>query len=215
MYGYINQNKSKVLRTTIIMYSIVLLIYFVGYFANDRSNANVFTILAILVVLPSSKHMVHYMLLYPYKSIEKNRYDKICSELGISNVNTSMETEEKSKKSKLDGFGTDIKEQITLCVDLVLTSQKKVMNLDALIVGKSRIVGLAGKENQDIAYIERYLCEGIQSGRFGFDIKIYSKEQEYLNAVKSLVSSSGKEEEMKEMSRNRKDLLLYIKSLVA
>ena len=58
-YGYIAARKKKTLLGTIIIALIGVAIFLVGLFLNKMSNRNLFTIIAVLAVLPAAKHLLY------------------------------------------------------------------------------------------------------------------------------------------------------------
>lgn len=81
-YGYIAARKKKTLLGTIIIALIGVAIFLVGLFLNKMSNRNLFTIIAVLAVLPAAKQLVAFIVLFPFKTTQKRtlseskRYDR-------------------------------------------------------------------------------------------------------------------------------------------
>ena len=75
-YGYIAARKKKTLLGTIIIALIGVAIFLVGLFLNKMSNRNLFTIIAVLAVLPAAKQLVAFIVLFPFKTTQKERYQK-------------------------------------------------------------------------------------------------------------------------------------------
>lgn len=76
MYGYIEYHKKIQLIKTIIMFLLVLLVYFTGILAT-KTRENVLTVVAIVGVLPSAKMLVSYIVLFKYKSPDRERYNEL------------------------------------------------------------------------------------------------------------------------------------------
>lgn len=120
-FGYIQARKRKALLGTILMAVIGVAIFVTGLLLNKMSNRNVFTIIAVLFVLPGAKFLVAYIVTFPYQSVSRERYDKVKSALT---------------------------ENMTLYTDLVITSSEKVMHLDFIAVGNGQVIGLVGPKSR-------------------------------------------------------------------
>ena len=76
MYGYIEYHKKMQLIKTIVMFLIVLLVYLTGILTT-KTRENILTVVAIVGVLPSAKMLVSYIVLFKYKSPDKDKYDEL------------------------------------------------------------------------------------------------------------------------------------------
>ena len=178
--GYINKRKKNALIWTLIMAALGVAVFVTGLLLNDMSKRNIFTVIAVLFVLPGAKFLVLFIVTFPYHSVEESRYNKV-----KSNISEGME----------------------LYTDMIITSPDKVMNLDFIAVGNKQVIGLIGKEKQDIAYIRKYISDGVANWGSGYKVKIVESENLFiseLNAV-SLQEVDGEEED---------NVKSYIKSLI-
>lgn len=199
-FGYITEKKKSYLKKTILYILIGLIIFVVGYFLNKRSTANVFTVLAILMVLPGAKAVVAWIVFFPFQSVGKERYEKVYEVLA-----RKVQTPRSMSQAMVD---TKILEDILqLYTDVVFTSPQKVMNLDFLVVSDHRILALAGKEKQDLSYMETYLKEGLLGKKSPFGVKIYDNADQFMKAVQAL--------EIRETTKeSRVDTVEYLESLI-
>jgi len=179
-YGYINKKKSAMLLTALLFAVVIAAIYLTGYFLNDKSNASVWTVAAIVLVLPAAKFLVSFLVLFPYKSPLTSQYEEVRSSL---------------------------KEGSSLLSDMVITSPEKVMNLDFVVVSHHSVLGVVGKDKQDLSYIQTYLFKGIHNHADGYKIKMYENFEGFMKAVKALDDAKDNEEE-KEKAEN------YLRSLI-
>lgn len=179
-WGYIKKKKFMMLLLALIMAAVGVGIYLMGYFLNENSNRNLFTILAVLMVLPGAKFLVSFLVLLPYQTPKKEQYDIL---------KKSMPAHSK------------------LFSDMVITSTEKVMNLDFILVSNQYVVGVVGKEKQDIAYIQDYLTKGVRNWSSNSIIKVCTSVDEMLRIVKKIEEKEiNKEEEEK--------VIAYLTSLV-
>lgn len=163
-FGYISHRKKRTLWMSVIILAVAVAIFVLGLLLNKMSKANVFTVLAILCVLPWAKQIVALVVFFPYRSVSGERYEKVA---------------------------LLVKEPVKLYTDLVITSSEKVMNLDFAVVGNSQVIALVGKKGQDVAYIRKYLSEGVANWG-DYKVKILESEKLFLKEVEEL---AGKETE--------------------
>lgn len=170
-YGYIRNRKQKKIIGLVVLLVLAAAIFIVGLFLNKFSKANIFTVVAILVVLPWAKVLTAYIVLFPYHTPEKEKYDKI-------------------KQFETDG--------LRIYSDLVITSEEKIMNLDFLVIGNQKVYGVLGKDKQDLEYINKYLKKGISNQTNGLDVKIVKEFKQFSMLVKGISDSCQKNKEITE-----------------
>lgn len=71
-YGYLDYKKRQSAVLMILGFSIVAVLFFIGYFATKTKN-NIMTVISILTVLPVAKFAVNFFFLLPYHSEKKRR----------------------------------------------------------------------------------------------------------------------------------------------
>lgn len=179
-WGYIKKKKIMQIVFTIIMALVGIGIFLTGYFLYKKSNQNVFTVLAVLMVLPGAKFLVSFIVLFPFKSPNLEQYKKLKKAI--------------PKNSKLFS-------------DMVITSPLKVMDLDFIIVSNDHVIGVIGKENQDVSYIQDYLTKGVRNWSSQCIVKIYPSFDGLLRAVNKIQEKEiNKEDEEK--------VIAYLNSLI-
>lgn len=155
-FGYINHYKKIQLINTLIWFGIAIAVFLFGYFMNDHSKQNIFSILAVLVILPAAKKLVGYIIFLPFHSVNSNAYEVIESKL-------------------LEGDH--------LYTDMVFTSPEKVMNLSYLIVTDYKIIGLTEYRKSDEGYIRDYLQKLIDGRSLHYKVIITKDYQSFLNEL--------------------------------
>ncbi|BBF42535.1 hypothetical protein lbkm_1218 [Lachnospiraceae bacterium KM106-2] len=207
-FGYIKNRKQHYLMKVVLLFLIALSIYLIGYYLNKRSNANVFTVIAMLFSLPGAKAIVAYILFAPCKTIEDNRYEHVYTVL-----TSNMDAPAAIDKVKADTIL--IENGCNLLTDVVFTSPDKVMNLDFLVITDHKIFGLMGRKKQELAYIQKYLGDGVKQRRYDYDVKIMAEEDKFLSAIKSVGIGLKNTDLTKESYlREREDLMDFLLSLV-
>ena len=66
--GYIEAKKKRSILLTLLMALLGIVVFLVGFFLNEMSNRNIFTVAAILFVLPGAKFLVGFIVVFPYRS---------------------------------------------------------------------------------------------------------------------------------------------------
>ena len=167
-FGYIKARKRKALTGVLIMALIGISVFVTGLLLNKMSNRNIFTVIAILFVLPGARYLVALIVTFPYRSVEKERFDKV-------------------KKM--------LPEKMELYTDLVITSPEKVMHLDFIAVGNGQVIGLLGDGKQELSYVRKYLTNGVHNWGSGYKVKIVDSEKTFLGELAKVEPQEMEEEE--------------------
>ena len=165
-YGYLNWQKRRQLLAVIVQILIAAAIFVIGYVLNDNSKNNVFTIIAVLFVLPMAKHLVEVIILLPYRTPSAELYETV--------MNTA----------RPDAF---------VFSDYVFTSQEKVMYLSSMVVQGNEIIGLIGREKENVSYIKSYLERSMKQRSLPYKIIICTEEAEYFGKIKATASKAEEE----------------------
>lgn len=173
-YGYIREKKKSQFIGLVLMIILGIGIFVAGLLLNKMSKANIFTVLAVLCVLPGANYLTKLIVLFPYHTPKQEWHDKV--------------------KGMLP-------QDMVLFCDMVITSSEKVMNLDFVIVSDDSVIGLAGKKGQDISYINQYLTKGVRNWGSSYRIKICDTYESFIREVKNVrkqgsAGGSGEKEEV-------------------
>lgn len=158
-FGYIDGRKKRALLGVLCMAAIGVAIFFLGLLLNKMSNRNLFTVIAVLFVLPGAKFLVALIVMLPYHSVTVQRYEKVKAKLAPGAV---------------------------LYTDLVITSPEKVMHLDFAVVGNGQVLALLGEGRQELSYVKKYLTEGVRNWGSGYTVKIVESEKTFLADVSAM-----------------------------
>ena len=171
-YGYIRWRKQRIILWIVILVAIAVAIYITGFLLNDKSNKNVFTMVAVLFALPIAKQLVALILLFPYRSVSQERYQQVKNKLA-------------------DGM--------ELMADLVITSPEHVMHLDFVAVGQNQVIALLGEGKQELAEVRAYLSKGVHNWGSGYKVKIVESEKVFMQELQKVTAVEVKEEEEKKV----------------
>ncbi|MCX4328784.1 MAG: hypothetical protein OSJ45_16125 [Lachnospiraceae bacterium] len=168
-YGYINNRKRKALTGVLLMAAAGIAVFIAGLLLNKMSNRNIFSVIAVLFVLPGAKYLVRFIVTFPYHSADREVYNRVKEHTG----------------SKMQ-----------LYADMLVTSPEKVMFLDFIAVGNKQVIALASNKKQEIQYIRKYLSDGVHNWGDGYKVKILDNEKSFLREIDNVaVQETDKEEE--------------------
>ena len=166
--GYISNRKKKALMGVLLMAAAGLAVFIAGLLLNKMSNRNIFSVIAVLFVLPGAKYLVRFIVAFPYHSVDKQLYTKV--------------KEHTANKMQL-------------YADMLITTPEKVMYLEFIAVGSKHIVALATGKKQEIQYIRKYLSDGVANWGEGYKIKILDNERSFLREIDNVEVQEVDEEE--------------------
>lgn len=151
-YGYIQYKKIYQLLLTFGCLVLVMGILF-GGLIYYKTISNVFTVMAVVLVIPAAKFGVGYIVLIPYKSPDESLYNQLLSD------------------------------KYTLMSDLVITSEQKIMGVSLAAIKAKRVYCYITDKKTDLADTERYLKEILNKEFQGVAVKNYSDYDKFKKAV--------------------------------
>ena len=84
-YGYIRQQQIYTILRTVLLFTLALGLYAIGY-VTTGTNKNLLTIIAILGILPGAKSMVNMIMFLRFRSISADAYERYEATGGGSHV---------------------------------------------------------------------------------------------------------------------------------
>lgn len=167
--GYIDEQKKRRLLRTVLYFGIAAAILILGLCLNKFEKNNIFTIVAVLMVLPATRALINFIALMPYRSVKKE------------------EVEEVQKLLK----GADV-----MYTDMVFSSTDKIMYCSFLVITADEVLCLAGREKEDTAYIEKYLKESLKKRQISYKFYITKEKKRYLEKLASANAAEEVSEEL-------------------
>ena len=156
-YGYLKERKQKALFGTILMVVIGLVIFVVGLLLNKMEATNIFTVIAVCMVMPAAKYFVSYIVLFPYQPM-------------------NAET-----KQRLDSYA---KTGDTILYDVVFTSSEKVMHLDCIYITGHQIIGYTSRKKDNLSVIQEYLKKELKNRCISYTVYIATEEKQVKDRMK-------------------------------
>lgn len=143
--GYIRARKKKILLKTILEFGIVIALLILGI-VETGSRQNLLTVVAVLGCLPASKALVELIMLMPYHSIKKEM---------------AAEVEQHAYL-------------LTRVYDMVFTSEKNIMPVEAIVISGNTICGYCSKTKADMNFIAKHLKQYLHANKFDkVSVKIF------------------------------------------
>ncbi|MDR1017574.1 MAG: hypothetical protein LBM02_02605 [Lachnospiraceae bacterium] len=166
--GYIKYIKKRNLKMSILEAFILLIIYMVGI-EKYGTPKNVFTIIAIVGVLPFARAFVQFILVVKFKGISGNIYKEI----------------EKHIKD------------YTAIYELPFSTSSKVYCIQAAVIKSNNAYFYIEDKNVDEGRIYEYLLEFmISSGFSNARVRISTKPEDFLSQIRQIDSFAVRNEKL-------------------
>ncbi|MCR5109214.1 MAG: hypothetical protein K6B28_13755 [Lachnospiraceae bacterium] len=161
--GYIAKNRKRSVIRTLIMFALAVGIYLLGLLTMG-TNKNVWTIIAVLSMLPASKSAVNMIMFLRVKKPQEELY---------------RETEEAAG-------------ELYVLYDLVFTTYERTYQSDAMVLAAGNMICYSSGMDADKGKFEEYLNGAICKGR-GYSVKVYTDKDEFLKRIASMREHFSKE----------------------
>lgn len=185
--GYLTFRKRKLLLNVALNVLAAVIIFIVGLFLNKMQAKNIFSVLALLFVLPVGRSLATFFILMPYKEM-KDR-DLLKAEEGIQ------------------GKGI-------LLYSPVFTSSEHVMHLDLIAVFKGRVIAYKGKDEttarNEYDYKKRvdtakaYIDKHIKNQGRGDNLVVFDDMEKFVRAFPEKKASETDMDEIKSFTESMK-----------
>ena len=156
-YGYLIEKKQKALAGMLLMVLIGIAIFITGLLLNKMEPTNLFTVIAVCMVMPAAKHFVSYVVLFPYKQTDKET------------------------KERLDSYA---KEDDTILYDVVFTSSEKIMHLNCIYVTGHQIIGYTSRVKDNVQAMQDYLKKELKLRCISYTVYIATEEKQIKDRMK-------------------------------
>lgn len=171
-YGYLKQKKQSAVRGMLLMVLIGIGVFILGLLLNKMETANIFTVIAVCMVMPAAKYFVSYVVLFPYHPM-------------------NAET-----KARLDSYAN---EGDTILYDVVFTSSEKIMHLDCIYVTGHQMIGYTSRTKDKVQVIQEYFKKELKLRCSSYAVYIATEEKQVKDRMKlrgeeAAASAEAKEE---------------------
>lgn len=171
-YGRINAEKKKNIIGALTMVAIGVAIFVLGLCLNKFEKTNIFTVVAVLFVLPMARYLTTVIVLLPYKTPDKILYEKV-------------------KEAMPEGS--------VLFSDYVFTSGERAMGMSFFVLTGNELIGLAMSEKEKTEKMENYLATELKRRQIPGKVTVHKEQEKFFSALKRIEKASRTEEEMQEL----------------
>lgn len=181
--GYLSGKKKRTIIKTVLEFGIVAALIILGI-TQTGDRMNWLTLVAVLGCLPASKALVEVIMVCPHKSIAKEKAEEI------------------SKKADL----------LTAAYDLVLTSEKHIMPVEAVVISKNTICGFSSSAKMDYNFAAKHIKQMLINNHLGnVTVKIFDNYTAFITRAEGLQNIAAVEKlDTKEHEEKIKRVLLNI-----
>lgn len=134
--GYISAKKRQLAYIIGAVAVIAILLLMAGYFVYG-TRVNIFSVLAVIICIPVCRTLVNLIMLIPHHTTSERM------ELELSGVT----------------------EDLTVLYDLLVTSEKKAMQIDALVISPTTICGYTSSPQTDTEGAARHIKHMLEKNK--------------------------------------------------
>ncbi len=171
-YGRINAEKRKNLIGVLCMVAIGVAIFILGLCLNKFEKTNIFTVVAVLFVLPMARYLTTVIVLLPYKTQEKGLYEQVKEAMPKHSV---------------------------LLSDYVFTSGERAMGMSFFVLTGNELIGLAMSEKEKTEKMTEYLMAELKRRQIPGKVTVYKEKDKFFSALKRIEKATRNEAEMQEL----------------
>lgn len=171
-YGHIRSEKRSLCLGAVLMVVLAVALFFLGLLLNRWEKRNIFSVAAVLFVLPWARYVSTLVVLLPYHTAPKEQYEKIVKAIP---ANTAW------------------------LADYVFSSKDCVMGLSYLVLTGSELIGLAAGKKEKKERLAAYLEDVIRRGGFSGTVVICETEEEFLKKLSGISKSENNADEQTEL----------------
>lgn len=163
--GYIRYEKMKRTVITVVMFAIPLIIYFTGLYQTG-TRKNLFTLVAVLGVLPAAKVAVNWIMMLMQKPAPRDAVE-----------------------------GTEARaRELTRSYEMTVTAYEGSMPLDAMVICGNQVVCYSSRgKKEQFEFMEKHMAKILNgNGYYSTKVKIFSNLKHYLDRVEQLAGEPEK-----------------------
>lgn len=171
--GYIRSRKIRVLIKTILEFGIVIALLVLGI-VETGDRMNLLTIVAVLGCLPASKALVELIMILPHRSISK----EMAAEIDLN------------------------AELLTRAYDMVFTSEKNIMPVEAIVISDNTICGYTSSPKVEVNFAAKHIKQYLVNNQYTkVSVKIFNDytafvtRAEGMNNIAAIDKNDSKQKE--------------------
>jgi len=171
-YGRINAEKKKNIIGALSMVAIGVAIFVLGLCLNKFEKTNIFSVVAVLFVLPMARYLTTVIVLLPYKTPEKSLYEQVKGAIPEGSI---------------------------LFSDYVFTSGERAMGMSFFVLTGNELIGLAMGEKEKKEKMTEYLTTELKRRAIPGKVIIHKEKEKFFAALKKIDKATRTEAEMQEL----------------
>ena len=171
-YGRINAEKRKNIIGALSMVAIGVAIFILGLCLNKFEKTNVFTVVAVLFVLPMARYLTTVIVLLPYKTPEMSLYEKVKDALPQGSI---------------------------LFSDYVFTSGERAMGMSFFVLTGNELIGLAMSEKEKTDKMTIFLTTELKRRAIPGKVAVYTEKDKFFATLNKIEKATRTEKEMQEL----------------
>ncbi len=179
-FGYIDYTKKWKSILGFGSLIMVLVIYFTGVITYGH-NKSLFTVIAIVSMLPTAKFLVGFIIIARFKSSAKNIYEKLipyCNNKKYAYIN-----EEWIYEIPEEEIAPQEECTATMLSDLIFTFGDHIMNVDYIIINRGHVFAYSDDKKLDKEYTKDYVKKLLDNHCNYKSYKFYTEENVFLKDV--------------------------------
>lgn len=171
-YGHICAEKRRNLFWAFLMVAIGVAIFLLGLCLNKFDKRNIFTVAAVLFVLPMARYLTTWIVLVPYWTVERTFYEQVREAMPEGSI---------------------------LFSDYVFTSGERAMGLSFFVLTGNELIGLAARKKEKTEKISAFLTAELKRRGISGKVVLCKEADGFLREVKKVTKVTKTEEEMQEL----------------
>ena len=171
-YGRIRSEKRRLFIGVLSMIAIGVAIFVLGLFLNKFEKRNIFTVVAVLFVLPMARYLATLLIMLPHKTPERALYEQVKTVIPRGSI---------------------------LLSDYLFTSSERAMGVSFLVLTGHELIGLVERDKEKTDKITVFLSGELKKREIPGKVVLYEDANRFTDALKRIPEATRKEEEMKEL----------------
>lgn len=155
-YGYLQKSKLFQLTVSLILMIMVLVIFYTGYIKYGNTK-NIFTVFAVVSVIPAAKFIVTYIVMAPHKGITSDEFEGMKPFLNI-----------------------------VILFDLLISSAEKIIHVKIAAIRDNSVYLYVPDKKYDKAEVEKYIRSFLEKECKVTTVKMIGEYKEYKKTVAML-----------------------------
>lgn len=179
-YGYLMHQRKMEIIKTIALFAISIAIYIAGY-VTAGSRENLFTVVAVLGMLPASKSAVSMIMFLRFKTGSREVYEQVSQNIG----------------------------KIPVFYDSVITTTQKSYPVNVFFCHAGNLCGYTEKADMDVKIVEKHIREMLRNNQIkDVTVKLYTDFDAFLARLISVKNIEPQKQNSGEVSKDEQVIAL-------